>query len=92
MHILVVEDERALCETVVRSLRRLAYCVDFCFDGSRAAELLGETDSIIVASGSPVYAFAAEITMRMWHHLNIVTPFLRLGVLLNESENVAVVQ
>ena len=41
MHILVVEDERALCETIVRSLRRLAYSVDFCFDGNRAAELLG---------------------------------------------------
>jgi len=52
----------------------------------RAAEMLGETDSIIVASGSTVYAFAEEIKMRMWHHLNIVTPFLRLGVLLNESE------
>ena len=58
----------------------------------RAAEMLGETDSIIVASGSTVYAFAEEIKMRMWHHLNIVTPFLRLGVLLNESENVNVVQ
>ena len=58
----------------------------------RAAEMLGETDSIIVASGSTVYAFAEEIKMRMWHHLNIVTPFLRLGVLLNEAENVAVVQ
>ena len=58
----------------------------------RAAEMLGETDSIIMASGSTVYAFAEEIKMRMWHHLNIVTPFLRLGVLLNESENVNVVQ
>lgn len=58
----------------------------------RAAEMLGETDSIIVASGSTVYAFAEEIKMRMWHHLNIVTPFLRLGVLLNEVENVDVVQ
>ena len=58
----------------------------------RAVEMLGETDSIIVASGSTVYAFAEEIKMRMWHHLNIVTPFLRLGVLLNESENVNVVQ
>ena len=56
------------------------------------AEMLGETDSIIVASGSTVYAFAEEIKMRMWHHLNIVTPFLRLGVLLNESENVNIVQ
>lgn len=29
MHILIVEDERALCDTIVRSLRRLAYSVDF---------------------------------------------------------------
>ena len=58
----------------------------------RAAEMLGETDSIIMASGSTVYAFAEEIKMRMWHLLNIVTPFLRLVVLLNESENVNVVQ
>ncbi len=40
MHILVVEDERALCETIVRSLRRLAYSVDFCYDGNEAIELL----------------------------------------------------
>ena len=30
MRILVVEDERALCETIVRSLRHLAYSVDLC--------------------------------------------------------------
>lgn len=41
MHILVVEDERALCETIIRSLRRLAYSVDFCHDGNKAIELLG---------------------------------------------------
>ena len=40
MHLLVVEDERALCETIVRSLRRLAYSVDFCYDGEKALELL----------------------------------------------------
>lgn len=40
MHILVVEDERALCETIVQSLLRLAYSVDFCFDGNVALELL----------------------------------------------------
>ena len=34
MHLLVIEDERALCETIVRSLRRLAYSVDFCYDWS----------------------------------------------------------
>ena len=41
MHLLVVEDERTLCETIVKSLERLAYSVDFCFDGERALELLG---------------------------------------------------
>ena len=58
----------------------------------RAVEILDDNDSIIIASGSTIYAFAEEIKMRQWHHLNIVTPFLRLGVLLNEAENVNVVQ
>ena len=40
MHLLVVEDECALCETIVRDLRRLAYSVDFCHDGEEALELL----------------------------------------------------
>ena len=41
MHLLVIEDERILCETIVRSLRRLAYSVDHCYDGDQALELLG---------------------------------------------------
>ena len=40
MHILVVEDERVLCDTIARSLRRLAYSVDCCYDGQSAAEML----------------------------------------------------
>ena len=40
MHLLVIEDERAMCETIVRDLRRLAYSVDFCHDGEEALELL----------------------------------------------------
>lgn len=41
MHILVIEDERILCESIVRSLKRLAYSVDCCYDGNKAIELLG---------------------------------------------------
>ena len=41
MHLLVIEDERVLCETMVRSLLRLAYSVDHCYDGDQALELLG---------------------------------------------------
>ena len=40
MHILIVEDERTLCDTIVRSLRRLAYSVDFCYNGNKALELI----------------------------------------------------
>ena len=40
MHLLIVEDERALCDTIARSLRRSAYSVDCCFDGEAALELL----------------------------------------------------
>ena len=41
MHLLIIEDERVLCETIVRSLRRQAYSVDHCYDGDKALELLG---------------------------------------------------
>ena len=40
MHILVVEDEGTLCDTIVRSLRHLAYSVDYCYDGKTAMEML----------------------------------------------------
>jgi hypothetical protein len=41
MHLLVIEDERALCETIVRSLRRLAYSVDYCYDRGKGAGASG---------------------------------------------------
>ena len=41
MRILIVEDERALCDTIARSLRNLAYSVDCCHDGRGALDLLG---------------------------------------------------
>lgn len=63
-----------------------------CMIAQKALDMLDDTDSILVASGSTIHAFAEQIKVRQWHHLNIVTPFLRLGVLLNESENVHVVQ
>lgn len=59
---------------------------------ARAVGLVEQTDSIILSSGSTVYALGEEIRRRAWHNLNIVTPFLRLGVLLSEAENVNVVQ
>ena len=42
MHILVVEDERILCETIARSLKRLAYSVDCCYDGITAMQMLAD--------------------------------------------------
>lgn len=49
MRILVVEDERALCDAIARSLRNLAYSVDCCYDGQQALDLLDiETFDLIV--------------------------------------------
>lgn len=40
MRILVVEDERMLCDAIARSLRNLAYSVDCSYDGNQALEML----------------------------------------------------
>ncbi len=58
----------------------------------RAATLIEDNDSIIIGDGSTVYAFAEEIKTRSLQHLNIVTPFLRIGLLFNDMDNVNVVQ
>lgn len=42
MHILLVEDEVSLAESVARSLEHLAYSVDCCFDGVQAWDLLSD--------------------------------------------------
>ena len=36
MRILIVEDERALCDTLVKSLKQKGYEVDACYDGDSA--------------------------------------------------------
>lgn len=49
MRILVVEDEKALCDAIARSLRHLAYSVDCCHDGRSAMDLLAiETFDLVV--------------------------------------------
>ena len=49
MRILVVEDEKALCDAITRSLRHLAYSVDCCHDGQTAIDLLAiETFDLVV--------------------------------------------
>lgn len=55
-----------------------------------ASKLIEENDSIIVASGSTIYAFAEHIVPI--GHLNVVTPSLRVSILLNEIDNINVVQ
>ena len=40
MRILIVEDERALCDTLVKSLKQKGYEVDACYDGDSALDWL----------------------------------------------------
>ncbi len=49
MRLLVVEDEKVLCDMIVQSLRRAGYEVDFCYDGNRASEYMAsESYDLIV--------------------------------------------
>jgi DeoR family transcriptional regulator of aga operon len=59
---------------------------------SKALELLEENDSIILASGSTIYAFAEAIKQQFHSHLDVVTTFLKVSVLLNEMPDINVVQ
>ena len=52
MRILVVEDERSLCDAIVRSLRRLAYSVDYCHDGRDAMDFLAVERFDLVVLGA----------------------------------------
>ena len=40
MRILIVEDERALCDMLSKSLKRQGYEVDACYDGDSALDWL----------------------------------------------------
>ena len=40
MRLLVIEDERDLCEDIAKKLRLSGYEADTCFDGEAALELL----------------------------------------------------
>lgn len=55
---------------------------------AEAARLIRANDSVFIASGSTVYAFAERI--RPVEHLNVVTPSLRVAMLMNESEETTV--
>lgn len=55
-----------------------------------AVKLLDNNDSIIVASGSTVNAFAEQINPT--DNLNVVTPSLRIAILLSAHEKVKVLQ
>lgn len=58
----------------------------------KAVELVNPSDSLIIASGSTIYAFAEELRHKTREYLNIVTPFLRLGSLFNGADNVSIMQ
>ncbi|MBP3482651.1 MAG: DeoR/GlpR transcriptional regulator [Alistipes sp.] len=59
----------------------------------RAAELIEDNDAIMLSAGSTTFALAEVIHDQMpQRSLNVVTPFLKVSVLLNELDNVRVEQ
>ena len=55
MRILIVEDERALCDTIARSLRNLTYSVDCRHDGQEALDCMrvADYDGVILDVNMP---------------------------------------
>ena len=89
MHLLVIEDERALCETIVRSLRRLAYSVDFCCDGERALELLGTEEYGLVLLDLNLPGQDGMTVLRTLRRTNRDTKVLILSARNEVSDKVA---
>lgn len=59
----------------------------------RAVQMIEDNDSIMISAGSTSYALAEAIHETMQGKtLNVVTPFLKVSVLLNEMENTKVEQ
>ena len=79
MHLLVIEDERVLCETIVRSLRRLAYSVDHCYDGDQALELLGTERYDLVLLDLNLPGKAGMTVLRTLRQRDRKTPVLILS-------------
>ena len=79
MHLLVIEDERVLCETIVRSLRRLAYSVDHCYDGDQALELLGTERYDLVLLDLNLPGKDGMTVLRTFRHRDRKTPVLILS-------------
>lgn len=59
--------------------------------GAAALELIDRNDSIIIASGSSICAFAEQISSEQGP-LNVVTPSLKIALMLNALDNVTVIQ
>ena len=89
MHLLVIEDERALCETIMRSLRRLAYSVDFCCDGERALELLGTEEYDLVLLDLNLPGQDGMTVLRTLRRTNRDTKVLILSARNEVSDKVA---
>ena len=70
MRLLIVEDEKQMCDTVARSLYAAGYEVDTCYDGAEALEcILAENYDLIVLDLVRFGAFA-QILERIFGDLD----------------------
>ena len=62
MKLLVVEDERMLCDTIAKSLHHAGYEVDCCYDGAEALErlLIEQYDLIVLDAETKVLILSAR--------------------------------
>ena len=89
MRILVVEDERSLCDAIVRSLRRLAYSVDCCHDGREALDLLAVESFDLVVLDLNLPGADGMTVLRTLREVDCETKVLILSARSEVAEKVA---
>lgn len=89
MRILVVEDERSLCDAIVRSLRRLAYSVDYCHDGREALDLLAVESFDLVVLDLNLPGADGMTVLRTLREVDCETKVLILSARSEVAEKVA---
>lgn len=89
MRILVVEDERSLCDAIARSLRRLAYSVDYCHDGREALDLLAVESFDLVVLDLNLPGADGMTVLRTLREVDCETKVLILSARSEVAEKVA---
>ena len=90
MHILIIEDEKQLCQSIAEGLRMDGYEADTCFDGADGHDL-GSVDSALGLNDAALLALTAGLDVLGNHVLAFNDDLAFSGADLQDLTSVALV-